>query len=231
MKAIILAAGKGSRFGDLTKNIPKPLLKINNRPILEYVLSALPMQINEIIIVIGYLANKIKDYFGDYYSGKSICYVNQRNLEGTASALWVTKSYLNNTKEKFLVLNGDDIYQKSDLEHCLLENLAFGVYESELISKYFLTVEINKNGTIKKLQRPSEENQKKVLIATGAYVLDYRIFNCQPMKLKDGEYGLPQTIFKMAEDFPVQAIFMDYWKPVNCLDDLKKAKEVITWKE
>jgi len=61
MQAIILAAGRGTRMGELTNDLPKPLLKISGRPILEYTLANLPREIDEVILVIGYHGHKIKN--------------------------------------------------------------------------------------------------------------------------------------------------------------------------
>ena len=75
MQAIILAAGRGTRLNYLTENCPKPLIKINGKPILEYTLSSLPSQINEIIIIIGYLGEKIRKTFGNKFRNINIKYV------------------------------------------------------------------------------------------------------------------------------------------------------------
>ena len=60
MKAVILAAGEGTRLRPLTKNKPKPLVEINGKPILEYTLAELPRTIEEIVFVVGYKKEKIK---------------------------------------------------------------------------------------------------------------------------------------------------------------------------
>ena len=67
MKAIILAAGKGTRLRPLTETTPKPLLKIANKPILEYNLDALSGLITEALIVVGYKKEMIMEYFGTSY--------------------------------------------------------------------------------------------------------------------------------------------------------------------
>ena len=64
MQAVILAAGKGTRMRPLTYDIPKPMLPIKGKPVLEYTLSFLPDDIDEVIIVVNYLGKHIKKYFG-----------------------------------------------------------------------------------------------------------------------------------------------------------------------
>ena len=89
MQAIILAAGRGTRMGELTKETPKPMLKIKNKPILEYKLNALPEEITEVIFVIGYLGDAIKNYFGDFYNGRKIRYVIQKKILKEAARLCI----------------------------------------------------------------------------------------------------------------------------------------------
>jgi len=67
-----LAAGEGKRLRPLTLETPKPLLKIKGRPILDYTFSSLPEKISEVILVVGYKGEQIKNYLGDEFSGKKI---------------------------------------------------------------------------------------------------------------------------------------------------------------
>ena len=63
MQAIILAAGKGTRMRPLTYDMPKAMLPVKGKPVLEYTISFLPEEIDEIIIVINHLGDQIKNYF------------------------------------------------------------------------------------------------------------------------------------------------------------------------
>ena len=65
MKAVILAGGKGTRLANLTKSIPKPMLKIGEKPVLEHQIELLKRYgIRDIIILTGYLSEVIEEYFG-----------------------------------------------------------------------------------------------------------------------------------------------------------------------
>jgi len=112
MQAVILAAGKGTRLRPLTLKIPKPLVSLNDRPILEHIINELPKEIDEVILVIGYLGDKIKKYFGSNFLGKKVKYMVQKEQRGTFHALKQAQKFLGG---KFLVLMADDIYSKKDL--------------------------------------------------------------------------------------------------------------------
>ncbi len=109
MKALILAAGRGTRLGPLTNTIPKPLLPIKDKPFLEYLINFLKNKgTKKIVIAIGYRGQKIKKYFTTgKRQGVAIQYSaeNGRYLSGTGGAVKKAKNKLKN--DDFLVLNGD----------------------------------------------------------------------------------------------------------------------------
>ncbi len=112
MQAVILAAGRGKRMGTLTATVPKPLLKYGEQTLLEQKLAILPKTVSEIIIVIGYLGEKIVAQIGDSYKNIPIRYVQQTELTGTAGALWLCKEFLYGP---FIVLMSDDVYHPTDI--------------------------------------------------------------------------------------------------------------------
>src|SRR3989344_2665566 len=107
MQAVILAAGLGTRMGELTKRTPKPLLKIGDQNLLERNLENLPPEIKEVVLVIGYLGGQIRKHFGNKWRGRTIRYVEQKEPKGTAHALFICQELL---EDRFLVLMGDDLY-------------------------------------------------------------------------------------------------------------------------
>ncbi len=113
MQAVILAAGYGLRLRPFTETAPKGLVPVLGKPLLEWTLESIPESIDEIIIVTGWLGEQIKNRFGNTYKGKAIRYFEQSPINGTGSALHFAKSVLH---DKFLVVNGDDIYGEQDLE-------------------------------------------------------------------------------------------------------------------
>ena len=87
MKAVVLAAGEGKRLRPFTETMPKVMLPVGNKPILEHVFDSLKKAgINEIIVVVGYKKEVIMEYFKDYNDIK-LTYVTQEKQLGTAHAL------------------------------------------------------------------------------------------------------------------------------------------------
>ena len=82
MKALILCGGKGERLRPLTENAPKPMVKINNKPILEYVIDhIISFNIDEIILLTGYKGNLIQDEISDKYINKNITFSNSGDVD------------------------------------------------------------------------------------------------------------------------------------------------------
>lgn len=75
MRAVILAAGEGKRMRPLTEKIPKPMLQVLGRPLLEHIFDSLPDAVDEVILGIGYLGGQIKAHFGSSFGGCKIRYV------------------------------------------------------------------------------------------------------------------------------------------------------------
>jgi NDP-sugar pyrophosphorylase family protein len=118
MKAILLAAGLGNRLLPITESIPKPMIKIAGKPILEYILDDLiTAGFNDFCIVVGHQSNHIKEYF-QYWKKNlvSITFVTQENLTGTANAMYCAKDFVKN--ENFLVYLSDTLIP-SDLQNIL----------------------------------------------------------------------------------------------------------------
>ncbi|HVU75371.1 MAG TPA: nucleotidyltransferase family protein [Candidatus Paceibacterota bacterium] len=112
MQAVILAAGRGSRMGELTESTPKPMLMVHGKTLLEHKLDALPHDVDEVIFIVGHYGGVIHDYFGGVYKDKKIFYVEQDVLDGTGGALWRAKDIL---KDRFIVMMGDDLYSANDI--------------------------------------------------------------------------------------------------------------------
>lgn len=219
MQGVFLVAGHGKRLRPYTEVVPKHLLEIDKKPILEYGFLHLPDEINQVILVVGWLAEKIRDYFGKNFLGREIIYVEQKERLGTGHALTLCRDIL---EDKFLVMMGDNLYHRKDIEKCLSHDLCLLVREVENPEDFAVT-EINEDGTLKEVvEKP--HNSKSNLINTGLYILNKKIFDYPLVKIKSGEYGLPQTIAQMARDHKVYVEKASFWLPVDTKEDLEKAR-------
>ena len=108
MKALILCAGKGERLRPLTDTIPKPMVPINNKPLLEYnILLCKKHGITEIAINTSYLPEQIKQYFGNGEKfGVNIHYSYEPELLGTSGSVNNFRDFLDET---FVVIYGDAV--------------------------------------------------------------------------------------------------------------------------
>ena len=114
MKAIILAAGEGSRMRPLTYTRPKVMLPIANKPILEHlILEAREAGITDFIIVVGYHDEQVRSYFSNGHRWSvNISYSNQRRQLGTADAVQMVEGMIDGN---FLMMNGDIIVDRKDI--------------------------------------------------------------------------------------------------------------------
>lgn len=224
MQAVILAAGLGTRMRPLTNDKAKPLLTIKGRPLLDYTFDALPAEVDEVILVIGYLGEQIRAYVGDNFAGRRIKYVIQEKLEGTAKALSETKLLLHG---RFLVLMADDIYAKEDVEKCLQHEQAILVKKSDVVGPGGKVL-LGKDGSLANVVE-GKEHPTGSLISVGVYVLTPEYFHFEPVKLTDreGECGLPQTVSVMARDHKVAIVEATKWIKITTPEDLKLAEKLL----
>ncbi len=124
MKAIIMAGGKGTRIASVNAEVPKPMIPVLGKPILQYQIEALKAQgVTEIILVIGYLGHFVKEHFKDGNSfGVKISYIEEKEPLGTAGALYFLKDEIT---EDFLLLCGDLIFD-IDIERFYCAHKKFG---------------------------------------------------------------------------------------------------------
>jgi len=207
MQAVILAAGEGRRMHPLTYTRPKVMLSVANRPTLEHLLLELKkVGVNSVVLVVGYRDDTIRAYFGD---GKKwdieIKYVTQRKQLGTADALQSAAHLL---QDRFLMINGDAILGKSDLEKILQEEeMVLGVKEVEN-PEDFGVVETEDEWVVRILEKP--EQPPTNLINAGVYRFNKEIFEfikSTPISRR-GEYEVTGSI-QMALDSGIAFKAMD----------------------
>ena len=223
MQAVILAAGKGTRMKELTQSVPKPMLLVNGKTLIEHKLDALPDEVDEVILIVGYQADSIREHFKDAFGGRRIRYVVQEELNGTAGALWLAKPYLS---ERFVVMMGDDIYAREDVEACLASpEWSVLVEETETMASGGRMV-MDESGHIVDIEE-GDHTGKPGLMNTNLLALDPRLFehSLVPKALGSDEYGLPQTVLaaSKASGIPLAAVLASFWIQVTAPGDLERA--------
>ena len=182
-KAVILTGGLGKRLKSLTNNLPKPMLPIQGRPILYYAIENLRKQnISEIILSVGYKAEKIIDYFGDGKKfGVNISYSKEEKPLGTGGAI---KLAAKNIKEDFIVLNGDniadfDFYKMYRIHQQNQAKITLALYPVEDVTKFGIA-EIDGEVLKKFIEKPKIEEAPSNLNNAGAYIIKSEILEILP---------------------------------------------------
>jgi NDP-sugar pyrophosphorylase family protein len=215
-------------MGALTDTMPKPMLEVAGRNLIEHKLDVLPDSVDEVILIVGYLGRVIQEYFGGEYKGKRIRYVEQEVMNGTGGALWDAKDVL---KDRFLVLNGDDIYAKDDLTNCIAQEVGWS-----LMIKRVDDMQSGGNVEIDDERRVigiTEGNHtgKPGNMNMNVFVLDSRVFQCPLVPKMHGspEYGLPQTVLAATSQLgiPLVAIEADFWIQITAPEDLARAEKIL----
>lgn len=187
MRAIILAAGKGERLRSIVKEIPKPMVEINGKPILEHNIELLKSYgIVDIYINLHYSPNIIRNYFKD---GKKwnvhITYNYEPEILGTAGAVIKFEEHIG--YNQFMVFYGDNYYNYNLAEIVKFHNEkkglgTIGVYEKKDVSQSGI-VEIDSNNRILKfIEKPKSHEVVSHLVNTGIYVFEPEIFRLIPKR-------------------------------------------------
>lgn len=219
MKAVILAAGKGTRMRELTNDIPKPMLKVWGKPILEHILDGLTLAgIRDIFIVTGYRAEVVEGYFGNGASrGLNIAYGRQMVQDGTGKAPELAREFVGS--DSFLLTYGDILVKPETYQ-----NMVRRFKESDFGGLLTTTPgeDVTKGGILffdgqfcfeRLVEKPSaaqlEELRKQGLLKTGApvwynagiYIFKPAIYEytARLQKSPRGEYELTDAITAMRQ--------------------------------
>ncbi len=230
MKAVLLAAGEGSRLRPLTNRRPKPMLPVANRPILEYVIEAVAAAgIDEIVLVVGYKRPRIQTYFGDGDAwGVDIEYVRQDRQLGTAHAVGQASSRVGGD---CLVLNGDRIIDPGLIERMAgpgVDAPAVAVTRVGSPTRYGVA-DLEDDRVVGIDEKPDRTPDSEIINA-GVYRFSPAVFEAiertQPSAA--GEITLPATIETLAEDTAVTAVrYRGLWMDVSQLWDLLSANDAL----
>jgi mannose-1-phosphate guanylyltransferase / phosphomannomutase len=227
MKAVIMAGGFGTRLRPLTSNIPKPMVPMVNKPIMEHIVELLKSHnIKEIIATLFYQPDAITSYFGDGTAfGISLQYRKAEADYGTAGSVRNAKDFLD---ERFLVISGDVLtdFDLSDALHFHEERKAKATLLLTRVSNplQFGVVLTKEDGKITRfLEKPSWGEVFSDTINTGIYILEPDVLDLIPEKQ---EFDFSKNLFPilLKRDLGLYGyVAKGYWKDIGSLNEYQDA--------
>lgn len=202
------------------------MLHVLGKTLLEHKFDALPEEVHEIVLIVGYLKEVIRERFGESYSGKKLTYIEQDNIVGgTMDALMQAKNVL---REKFIVMMGDDIYAPEDIRAVLAHEWALLVARVPDTSVGGSIVE--EGGRVVDILEHSVSGEG--LISTNLFALDPRIFDFPAVPKAPGstEFGLPQTVLAASRKSGITLSLVEatQWLQITAPDDIARAERVLS---
>jgi NDP-sugar pyrophosphorylase family protein len=229
MKAVILAAGLGTRLRPLTLETPKPMIDVAGKPLLERIILDLKKyKITEHVIVVNYMKEKIMDYFGNGKKfGVDIEYVVQKKPNaGTGDAFLTAKDYI---KEKyFLGITGDELKDATVLDAILKNKDVDGVITAIRVKnpERYGVLEVDGKRVVR--IREKEQNAVSNLVNISLYKFPAEIFDAlEKINLSPrGELEVTDAINKLIDDgFNFQFVESKYYFDVSSLESLEEARK------
>ena len=219
-KIVLMAGGLGTRLRPLTDKIPKPLLEVGGKPILETIITSFAKYgFIDFILSVSYKAEMIEEYFGDGSRfGVSIEYIHENKRMGIAGALNLMREKLN---EPFFVMNGD-LLTNINFQHMLEYHLfnqsvaTMGVREYDFQVPYGV-VNIEDHNILSIDEKPIQS----FFVSGGVYVFSPEVLDLIP----NAYYDMPTLFEKLIENekksisFPIK----DYWLDIGQISDYHKA--------
>jgi len=222
-RVVLMAGGLGTRLRPLTEKIPKPMLKVGNKPILEtIILNFKKYGFTNIILSVNYKSEVIEEYFKDGKEfGVSIEYIHENKRMGTAGALSLIEEKLT---EPFFVMNGD-LLTNINFENMMNYHISHSATATMGVREYNLQVPygvVNIEG--ENIVGIEEKPTHKFFVSAGVYVLSPNAVKYIP---KNDFYDMPTLFENLVEEqeksisFPIH----EYWLDIGRLEEYKKAQE------
>lgn len=224
MRVIILAGGLGTRLRPLTDVLPKPLLPIKGKPIIEHaILNFTKHGIKDIILSVGYHAEKIRDYFGNGEKwGVNINYAVETEPLGTGGAI---KQAAQGLAETFIAINGDNVADFNWTEMVKAHQdsgakITLGLFPVEDVTQYGIA-RLDGSKILEFIEKPTREAAPTNLNNAGAYIFEHTVLDMLP----EGKCSIEKDCFeKLAPSGFVYAYHhRGQWYPTDTLEKYKKA--------
>ncbi len=228
MKAMILAAGVGSRLDPLTRKVPKPMVPIVNKPVMEHIVGNLAKcGFRDVMVNVHYLGDQIMDYFGDGSKWDiHIHYSVEDQLWGDAGSVKRCEDFFD--EQTFLVVGGDDLTDidfgrlvRHHQEKKALATIALSLVEEP--SEYGIALLNDKGRITRFLEKPKGEVIFSNSANTGIYVFDKSVLELIP---KGTKYGLGANLLPLLLEQKSRFygfLTSGYWKDVGSLREYHQA--------
>ncbi|QSG01724.1 Glucose-1-phosphate uridyltransferase [Natranaeroarchaeum sulfidigenes] len=238
MKAVVLAAGKGTRLRPLTDDKPKGLVEVNGRPIVTHCFERLAeLGAEEFVVVVGYRKEDIIEHYGDEWDGIPITYTHQREQKGLAHALLTAEEHID---DDFMLILGDNIFEANldDVVHRQKESRADAAFLVEEVpheeaSRYGVCDTNNYGEITDVVEKPDDPPSN--LVMTGFYTFSPAIFHaCKLVQPSNrGEYEISEAIDLLIQSGrTIDAIGLDGWRiDVGYPEDRDEAERRLQEKE
>jgi mannose-1-phosphate guanylyltransferase len=228
LTAVVLAAGVGSRLDPLTKQLPKPLVPLANKPVMEHILNLLKRHgVKRTVSNLHYLPDKVKNYFGKGTAfGIDMNFVYEAELTGDAGGVRACREYIDD--DTFLVVMGD-LITDLDLTYVVNQHKEHGALATIALKQVkdverFGVAVLNNEGFIQGFQeKPARAEAISNLASTGVYVLDKKIFEHVP---KEGPVGFGRNLFPylISKGLPVLGVeIWGYWSDIGTIDQYRSS--------
>ena len=225
MDVIVLAGGFGTRLRPWTESVPKPLLPILDKTMIEHVVGIIPeSQVDRILIASGYGVDKMRDHFSKVSLPYEIEIIEETEPLGTGGAIANCREQLSGGT--FCVINGDLITSLRVEEMLEFHRSNGGIatislWEVEDPSRFGVADYRKESGKIMRFQeKPSIEEAFSNLINAGAYILEPEIFNLMP----DGAHSIERDVYEDLaatgglNGFPFEGWFVDAGTPKSFIE-------------
>ncbi|RMF06311.1 nucleotidyltransferase family protein [Candidatus Woesearchaeota archaeon] len=234
-KAVVMAAGKGTRMLPLTESMPKHLIKVAGKPFLEHILESLEQAgITEVCLIIGYKAEMIQDFISKSRFRSMVSFAFQEVPKGTGHALMMARDFVG--ESQFIALGGDNLWSPRDLRR-------LSVFDPFVYIAAKKVADPSKFGLLHVRQQPGDEEvllldsieekpssfdaSGEHLINTGLYKFTPEVFSrLESLKPSPrGELELTDAISALARQNLVRVLELkDYWLDLGSLEDIPKVE-------
>ncbi|WP_042666561.1 bifunctional sugar-1-phosphate nucleotidylyltransferase/acetyltransferase [Haloferax sp. ATB1] len=223
MQAILLAAGRGTRMRPLSNEVPKPMLTVAGQPIVGHTAeAAVEAGADELVMVVGYGQEAVREHFGSSYRGVPVSYVEQDEQQGTADAVRAAEEYIDGA---FAVLYGDNLYDPDGIDS--LFDAAPSIASIRVPNPGNYGVLNVADGAVAEIvEKP--DAPRNDLVNAGAYVFPAEARDMLDVPLSErGERELTDVLDRVIDEFNVSPVTLDRWMDVGRPWELLEANE---WK-